>query len=114
MSTRPARRRGSVLPLVTILLVGLVGFVALAVALGMVAVCQTQCQNAADSAAIAGARALNGTASGNVSAATTGAQNVGALNSVLGKAIKTSEVDVQNGSYHYDYGTQKFTPQIPP
>ncbi len=48
------RRNGSILPLVVVSLVGICGFVALAIDIGMVAVAKTQCQNAADAAATAG------------------------------------------------------------
>ena len=47
-------RRGSILPLFALMLVGLVGFVALAIDVGMIAIADTQCQNAADNAAVAG------------------------------------------------------------
>ncbi len=58
-------RRGAVLPLVAICTVALIGLVAMAIDLGMVAVARTQCQNAADSAAMAGARTINGLSAGN-------------------------------------------------
>jgi len=48
-------RRGSVLPTLGVCLIALFGFVALAVDLGMLAVSRTQCQNAADVAALVGA-----------------------------------------------------------
>ena len=54
------RRRGAVLPIVTICLVGLMGFIALAIDIGMVAVGRNQAQNAADAAAVAGVRVLDG------------------------------------------------------
>ena len=57
-ASRPARP-GTVLPLLGICLIGLFGFVALAVDLGMLAVSRTQCQNGADVAALVGTRALN-------------------------------------------------------
>jgi Flp pilus assembly protein TadG len=54
-------RRGAILPLVALLMIILVGFIALAVDLGVMAVARNQCQNAADAAATAGARTFNGT-----------------------------------------------------
>ena len=48
------RRRGTILPIVALALVGLCGFVALAIDVGMVLVARTQVQNAADAAAMAG------------------------------------------------------------
>jgi hypothetical protein len=53
-------RRGGILPLVAFCLVGLVGVIALAIDIGMIAVARAQCQNAADVAAMAGVRTING------------------------------------------------------
>ena len=53
-------RRGAVLVLLLVSLITLLTFVALAIDLGMLAVARTQCQDAADAAAMAGARTLNG------------------------------------------------------
>ena len=60
---RTARRPASVLPLVALCIMAMVGFVALAVDVGVIAATRTQCQNAADAAAMAGARTINGDAS---------------------------------------------------
>jgi len=49
------KRRGSVLPLVAFMTVALMGLLALAIDLGMVAVARNQCPNAADASAMAGA-----------------------------------------------------------
>src|SRR4029077_9100685 len=54
------RRRGRVLPLVVLGSVALFGFVALAIDLGMIMVARNQCQNAADSASLAGSRKITG------------------------------------------------------
>jgi hypothetical protein len=54
-----------VLPLVTLCLVALVGLLALAIDIGMIAVARSQCQNAADAAASAGARVINGNSTSN-------------------------------------------------
>ena len=53
-------RRGALLPLLALALLGLIGLLALAIDIGMVAVARSQCQNAADAAAMAGARTING------------------------------------------------------
>ena len=53
-------RRGTILPLLAISLIALLGFVALAIDVGMMAIARTQCQNAADCAALTGARTLSG------------------------------------------------------
>ena len=54
----PKRSRGAILPLTAIGIVALCGMVALSVDLGMYAVARAQCQDAADAAAVAGARYL--------------------------------------------------------
>src|SRR5438128_2742982 len=63
--TRQARRRGMVLPLVAMCCVALLGMVALAIDIGRIAVARNQCQNAADAAAMAGARTISGDSSSN-------------------------------------------------
>jgi len=112
--TSKVRRRGAILPLFALMLVGLVGFLALAIDIGIVAVAETQCQNAADNAALAATRALNGTTSGNTAAAISTAQSAAAINPILSKPINSSQVAVQLGAYHYDYTAMTFTPQFPP
>lgn len=104
------RRRGIILPLMAIGLVGMFGFVALAVDLGIVAVARTQCQDAADSAAMAGARTLTGdtTTNNNVQAAVENAATAATANSVLSAPIPTSHVTIEVGTYAYDSTTQSF------
>jgi Flp pilus assembly protein TadG len=108
------RRRGSVLPLVVIGVVALCGFAALAVDIGMVMIARTQCQNAADAGAVAGARSLDGSAGGNQAVATANAIATACNNSVISRQIVDSEVSVRHGAYHYDYASMTFTPQFPP
>ncbi len=106
-------RRGSILPLFAISLVMLLGFVALSIDLGVMSVAKTQCQNAADASALAGARTLTGITSGNTAQATTNALAAAAANTVLCKNVQTTGVNVQHGSYHYSSSTQLFSPAIP-
>src|SRR5205807_3736273 len=87
-------------------------FVALAIDVGMVLVARTQVQNAADAAAMAGARTIDGSASSNLTQATANAKAAGALNQVLSNPIKQSEVTVQHGTYHYDVTGQTFAPNL--
>ena len=87
------------------------GFVALAMDVGRLAVAQTQCQNAADAAAIAGARTLSDGGTTNRAAASTNATGAATASSILGVRLQASEVTtVQHGAYHYDYTQQTFTP----
>lgn len=113
--SRLTSRSGAILPLVLISLVGLLGFVAFAIDLGMMVVARTQAQSAADSAAMAGARALDGdTANNNNSSnAITTAITTATQNTLLSQPIQPSEVTVELGSYGYETGPEKFVVQIP-
>ena len=98
------KRRGSVLPLLVVSLVGLLGLVAMAVDLGMLAVARTQCQAVADSTALSGARALSGDPTNDynksaVSGYITQATNLG---TIMGQPVATSQVTTTIGSYRYD------------
>jgi Flp pilus assembly protein TadG len=105
-----ARRDGAVLPMVAICLVGLVGFVALAIDIGMMAVARTQAQSAADVAALAGARTLDGkTANNNRFNAEAEAVEAACANSILAARITPPQVVVHTaGVYRYDPNAQKF------
>jgi hypothetical protein len=52
-------RRGTILPLLAVTCFALFGFVALSVDIGMLMIARTECQNAADTAALTGARTLD-------------------------------------------------------
>ncbi len=112
----PAHRRGIVLPMVAILIVALVGFLALAIDLGMLAIAQTQVQQTADLAALTAMRTLNGNSSINYNqtAATTNAQNVVTYNVVLGQALQSSQLQLTFGSYDYNQTTGSFGANFPP
>ena len=99
-------RRGTVLPLLACCLVALFTFVALAVDLGMLAVSRTQCQNAADVAALVGARTLNnkpGVSDSNRPAAVAAARDAAQANAHLSAKFTAEQVtNVQAGMYVYD------------
>ncbi len=111
---RTSARRGMILPYVAISMVALLGFIALAIDLGMVMVAKTQTQNAADAAAFAGARTLTGGANPNTSLATANGNAVAAANTVLGTSVPAANVTMTHGAYHYNPTTQTFSPQFPP
>lgn len=124
-------RRGHVLALTALSLIVLLGMIALAIDIGLLAVARAQCQNAADAGAVAGCRKINGNADAAVNygydmvpaAAIRSALN----NKILGKGLsgdantdwdtddpdvkakvhpanhsyKTGQVEVQIGSYTY-------------
>jgi Flp pilus assembly protein TadG len=110
-------RRGASLVLVVVCLVPLVGFVALAIDLGMLAAARTQLTQATDAAAMAGTRALNGdTTNGNnnnYGAVTPAAVTAATANTVLGASIPASAVNVQIGRYVYNATAQRFEGQFP-
>lgn len=110
----PDVRRGAILPFCALCIVAMCGFVALSVDLGTIALAKNQCQNAADVAAIAAARTLNGAAGQNLSQATANAIAAAGANQILGKAVPGGEVSVRHGAYHYDPSSQTFYPQFPP
>ncbi len=114
-TVRSACRRGSVLPLLATTLVALVGFLALAIDIGMVAIAKSQAQNAADLAALTAARTLVGdsTVNYNQTTATTNAQNIANFNKILGQAIQTSQLGITYGTYDYNQTTQTFSANFP-
>lgn len=111
-----AKRRGTMLPTLAISLVAMVGFLALAIDIGMVAVAKTQMQQVADLVALTAARTLNGdpSISYNQTAATTNARNVLSYNQILSQAITTSQLTLGYGSYDYSQTAQVFSANFPP
>ncbi len=107
-------RRGTLLPLFALALVPICGFVALSVDLGLIALARTEAQNAADAAALAGARTIDGSGTSNLTTATSNAQAAAVANRVLGQSVTTSQVAVVHGAYHYDSTAKTFAPQFPP
>src|SRR5208337_2908411 len=111
-----ALRRGTVLPLVILTIVAQIGFLALAVDLGLTAIAKTQVQQAADLVALTATRSLNGSAAAgfNQSTATNNAQSILSHNYVLGKSIQSSQLSMSFGSYDYNQTTQTFSANYPP
>jgi hypothetical protein len=102
-------RRGTVLPLVALCCIALVGMVALAIDIGMIAIARSQCQNTADSSAMAGARTINGDSSGNYNIAAAPGNAVAAAfaNKILAKQVKGDPQNIKadthtdaNGNHH--------------
>lgn len=103
------QRKGAVLPIVTVCLVGLLAFVALAIDIGLLAVARTQCQAAADIAALAGARTLNGEPGQNYDLARAQALTAATNNSILTTPITNAQVVERSiGVYRYDTTAQRF------
>jgi hypothetical protein len=98
-------------------LIALFSFVALAVDLGMVAVARTDAQNAADVAALAGARTLNnkpGVSDNNRAAAITQAKNAVKANNDINSVYTDGEIQsVKAGQYSYNTTSQTFSVSYP-
>ncbi len=108
-------RRGGVLVLVVVGLIPLIGFVALAVDLGMLTLAETQLRTTADAAALAGARALNGLTANNnnYSGVAPAAQNAITNTSILGSPLQSSQLTLNIGRYVYNTTAQQFQGQFP-
>ena len=111
----PVHRRGTILPFLMFSLVALMGFLALAIDVGMVAVAKAQTQQAADLAALTAARSVNGISSGNYNqkTATTNAQNVLTYNLILGQTVSSSQLALTYGTYDYNQTSQTFNANFP-
>ncbi len=116
LAHRIASRPGATLPLFAFIIVGLLGFVALGIDLGMLVIARADAQDAADLAALTAARTLNGDSTNNYnqSAATTNAQSILSYNKILGQPIQPSQLQLTYGSYDYDQNSQTFTANFPP
>ncbi|QJW98840.1 pilus assembly protein TadG-related protein [Frigoriglobus tundricola] len=114
MMTRSSRRRrrGSMLPLMAVSVISLFAFVALAVDLGMLAVSRTQCQNAADAAALTACRTLNnnpGSTNNNLAPAVTNAKTTVTSNVNLSAKFTTAQFQkIEVGQYLYNTTSQTF------
>ena len=106
-------RRGAVLPLVVICMIALIGMVALAIDIGMVAIARSQCQNAADSGAMAGARTITGDSSNNYNYSSVPGRAITATsyNRVLGSAVSTDPANVGTVNA-YTYNSKNVTVEV--
>jgi Putative Flp pilus-assembly TadE/G-like len=93
-------------------LIALFGFVGLAVDLGMLAIARTECQNAADAAALTGCRTLNnkvGSINSNLSQAVSFAKTTATTNDDMKVNFTTSQIQkVETGQYLYNATTGVF------
>jgi Flp pilus assembly protein TadG len=116
-SSRTSDRRGNALVLMVLFLVPLMAFFALSIDVGLLAMARTQCQDATDLAALAGARTLNGTTAGgannNYAAVIPAAQQAATANKVLWSMLQSSQVAINVGRYTYNSSTQQFEGQLP-
>src|SRR6185312_11830753 len=112
------QRRGTVLPTLGVCLISLFGFVGLAIDLGMMAVARTECQNAADAAALVGARNLNNqdnSVDTNRANAIAAARSAARANAHLSSYIQDADIAaIVAGQYTYNTTTQRFAVSYPP
>jgi len=122
LPTRRPTRRGSIVPLLAVCVIGLFAFIALAIDLGMMMVSRTECQNAADAAALAGVRTLDNRVpagqtedqyDNQAGAASTNARTAITNNVFLNRNYTNAQItDVTVGLYDYDTSTQSFAPNF--
>src|SRR5271166_2325037 len=110
-----APRRGTVLVLVVVSMIPIVAMMAFAIDIGMLTVAQTQLRDAADAAALAGCRALNGNSAtnNNYSGASSAAQTAIAANDIMGNSLQASNLTVNIGQYTYNSTAQQFQGSFP-
>ena len=109
------RRHGTVLVLFVVGLVPIIAMLAFAIDVGMLTVAQTQLRDAADAAALAGCRALNGntTTSNNYAGAAPAAQTAITANDILGNSLTTAQLTLNIGQYTYNSAAQQFQGTFP-
>ena len=113
-----ATRRGAVLVLFVVALIPIVAMMAFAIDLGMLTVAQTQLRDAADAAALAGCRALNGNTSNssnlnNYNGVAPAAQTAITTNDIMGKSLQVSNLTLSIGQYAYNSTAQQFQGSFP-
>ena len=103
-------RKAAILPMLAISMVALVGMIALAVDIGILAQTKSQLQSAADAAALSGSRGLTGDIStDNNRAAVNGlALNTIQASKIMGQTVQASQMTTQVGYYNYDAVLGKF------
>lgn len=92
------KRSGAVVVTVAACLIGLMGLVALAIDIGMVAVAKSQCQNAADGAAMVGVRTFNQQSGYNLTSVPKNAVMAAVANKLFNANFKGDPNNIQNPS----------------
>lgn len=103
-------RKAAIVPLLAVSMVALIGIIALAVDIGILAQTKSQLQSAADAAALSGSRGLTGdTSTDNNRAAVTGlALSTIQASTIMGQTLQSSQLATQVGYYNYDAVLGKF------
>lgn len=103
-------RKAAIVPLLAVSMVALIGIIALAVDIGILAQTKSQLQSAADAAALSGSRGLTGdTKTDNNRAAVNGlALSTIQASTIMGQTLQSSQLATQVGYYNYDAVLGKF------
>ncbi|MCY2941244.1 MAG: Tad domain-containing protein [Planctomycetota bacterium] len=103
-------RKAAILPMLAVSMVALVGIIALAVDIGILAQTKSQLQSVADAAALSGSRGLTGDAgSDNNKNAVNGlVLSTIQASTIMGQTLQASQLTTQVGYYNYDAVLGKF------
>ena len=105
-----SQRHGAIVPMLAVSMVALIGIIALAVDIGILAQTKSQLQSAADAAALSGSRGLTGdTSTDNNRGAVNGlALSTIQASTIMGQTLQASQLTTQVGYYNYDSALGKF------
>ena len=103
-------RKAAILPLLAVSMVALIGIIALAVDIGILAQTKSQLQSAADAAAFSGSRGLTGDTSNDNNRAAVNGLTLSTIqaSTIMGKTLQASQLTTQVGYYNYDPVLGKF------
>jgi Flp pilus assembly protein TadG len=103
-------RKAAILPLLAVSMVALIGIIALAVDIGILAQTKSQLQSAADAAAFSGSRGLTGDTSTDNNRAAVNGLTLSTIqaSTIMGQTLQSSQLTTQVGYYNYDAVLGKF------
>jgi Flp pilus assembly protein TadG len=103
-------RKAAILPLLAVSMVALIGIIALAVDIGILAQTKSQLQSAADAAAFSGSRGLTGDTSTDNNRAAVNGLTLSTIqaSTIMGQTLQASQLTTQVGYYNYDAVLGKF------
>jgi Flp pilus assembly protein TadG len=103
-------RKAAILPLLAVSMVALIGIIALAVDIGILAQTKSQLQSAADAAAFSGSRGLTGDTSNDNNRAAVNGLTLSTIqaSTIMGQTLQASQLTTQVGYYNYDAVLGKF------
>jgi Flp pilus assembly protein TadG len=103
-------RKAAILPLLAVSMVALIGIIALAVDIGILAQTKSQLQSATDAAAFSGSRGLTGDTSTDNNRAAVNGLTLSTIqaSTIMGQTLQASQLTTQVGYYNYDAVLGKF------